>query len=239
MSLLEKHLPIYSQMMDPTVAGPAEEGALKVFASLNQLGVIAIRPILLAVAGTPNSLAGMEYILRLVVRRIIVGTLGTGNVERRFGEAARKVHDGKKWEILEGDLRTLNPDKEEFEEQLRKRSFNKRILAFIRRSIILRSITPEPTGVLHYIWTRQMPGWGEILEEDGAFWASTIGNTILSNLDRRPKGANSWFEFKALMLPHAVKHEWRSELEAKRQWDVGSIESIGRELARVAGDVWY
>lgn len=76
MELLEAHLPLYLQMIDPTLAGPAEPEALKIFAALNSLGVIAVRPILLAVAGVPNSLEGMKYILQLVVRRIVVGNLG-------------------------------------------------------------------------------------------------------------------------------------------------------------------
>jgi PIN like domain len=98
MKLLERHLPLYLQMMDPTVAGPAKPEALEIFSALNSLGVIAVRPILLAVANTPDSLSGMKYVLRLVVRRIIVGSLGTGNVERRFPYASRlKLKDIAAW----------------------------------------------------------------------------------------------------------------------------------------------
>jgi hypothetical protein len=35
MQLLEGNLPLYLQMMDPTLAGPAEPEALKIFAALN------------------------------------------------------------------------------------------------------------------------------------------------------------------------------------------------------------
>ena len=239
MVLLENHLPLYLQMIDPTLAGPAEPEALKVFAALNSLGVIAVRPILLAVAGVPSSLEGMKYILQLVVRRIVVGNLGTGNVERRLGEAAKKVFETGNWKSLVDDLKDLNPTQQEFVDQLRKRSFNKGVLAFLRQSILAKSITPEAPGVLHFIWTRQAPKWTGMSEEDGAFWASTIGNTFLSNLDRRPKEAADWKGFKYFMLPTAVAGEWVQALQAIEEWDAATVEEMGNKLAGVGGGVWY
>lgn len=238
MEILEEHLPLYIQMVDPTLAGPAEPEALNIFAALNSLGVIAVRPILLAIARVPNSLEGMKYVLQLVVRRIVVGNLGTGNVERRFGEAARKVSETGKWQSLVDDLKDLNPTRQEFVDQLRKRSFNKGVLAFLRRSILAKSITPEAPGVLHFIWTRQAD-WVAMSEEDGAYWASTIGNTFLSELDRRPKEAVDWDGFKQHMLPTAIAGEWVEELEEVNEWDAATVEEMGHKLAEVAGGVWY
>lgn len=238
MEILESQLPLYLQMIDTTSAGPADPEALKIFAALNSLGVIAVRPILLAVAKVPDSLEGMRYILRLVVRRIVVGNLGTGNVERRLSEAARRVSESGHWESLIEDLRDLNPTKQEFVDQLRKRSFNKGVLAFLRRSIVSQTIAPEAIGVLHLIWTRQSE-WESMSEEDGSFWASTIGNTVLSKLDKRPKGANDWNSFKTLILPTAIKGEWVKELGLTNAWDAATVEEMGRKLAEVAGDVWY
>jgi len=239
MRLLKRHLPLYLQMIDPTVAGPAESEALKIFSALNALGVIAVRPILLALDGVPNSLEGMAYTLRLVVRRIVVANLGTGNVERRLGEAARSVHDGKTWGVLREDLKDLNPPRSEFVEQLRKRSFKKGVLAFLRRSAVLQTITPESEGVLHFIWSTQTPELGHISEEDGSFWGSTIGNTFLSRLARRPAEASDWSGFKRHMLPKAIDGEWEDHLRRLKDWNAASIESIGQELASVAGRVWY
>ncbi|CAN5923013.1 DUF262 domain-containing protein [soil metagenome] len=239
MTLLEEHLPLYLQMIDPRSAGPADSDALKVFSALNSLGVIAVRPILLAVADVPRSLDGMKYVLKLVVRRIVVGNLGTGNVERRLGEAAKKVHDRQTWKALESDLGDLNPTVGEFSEQLRKRSLNKGILAFLRRSILAESITPDDEGVLHFIWTRQSSQWNEMSEEDGAYWGATIGNTFLSEQNRRPKGASDWAGFKEHMLPYAVSKEWRRRFVALEEWDAAAVETMGKRLARVAGEVWF
>jgi hypothetical protein len=168
-TLLERHLPIYRQMMDPTLPGPADPEALGIFAALNSLGVIAVRPILLAAANASDSLNGMKYVLRLVVHRIVVGSLGTGNIERRFGEAAREVSKTRSWRVLRDDLNDLDPGEDDFVDQLRKRPFKKGVLAFLRRSIIERSITPSDEGTLHFIWAPQFSNWREMGQEGGAY----------------------------------------------------------------------
>jgi hypothetical protein len=238
MTLLESRLPLYLQMIDPTAAGPASSEALGVFSALNSLGVLAVRPILLACAEVPETQFGMEYILKLVVRRIVVGNLGTGNVERRFGEAARIIHEKQYWNGMIDVLKDLNPPKDEFISQLKKRSFNKQVLNFIRRSIVQNSITPNATGFLHYIWTKQ-PTFGGMDEDEGSFWASTIGNTILTTLEKRPKTVVDWISFKEGMLPAAVDGEWVAKLSPVEHWDVPAVERIGAELALEAGRVWY
>lgn len=239
MEILKGQLPLYLQMIDPSLDGPAEPGALAVFQALNSLGVIAVRPLLLAIATVPDALVGMEYVLQLVVRRIIVGNLGTGNVERRLGEAARKIATEGRWESVVPDLRDLNPPSEDFVNQLNKRSFNKGVLSFMRRSILQGTMTPEVEGNLHFIWTRQATDWDEISEEDGAYWASTIGNTFLAAVNRRPKGIEDWEDFMARLLPEAINDEWRDRLEEVESWDARAIEEIGGELAATARDIWY
>lgn len=239
MDLLSDYLPLYMQMVDPTLDGPADPEALKVFSALNSLGVISVRPILLAIAGTADSLAGMNYILQLVVRRIVVGNLGTGNVERRFGEAAKKIHDTKRWQAAKDELADLNPSVEDFVSQLHTRSFNKGVLTFLRRSIIHNSTTPESVGTLHFIRSRQTTEWLGFPEEDAIFWGSTIGNTFLASLERRPKGASTWEGFKNYVLPEAISGEWIEELEELDEWTALQADKIGRNLAAIAGDVWY
>jgi uncharacterized protein DUF262 len=239
MDLLEQHLPLYLQMIDPTSPGPSKPDALGIFSALNNLGVIAVRPILLAISGCPDSLRGMKYVLRLVVRRIVVGSLGTGNVERRFGEAAKAVLEARSWRVLERDLKDLNPDRDSFVDQLRRRSFNKGVLAFLRRSIVNGTITPDEDGVLFFVWTRQFQSWPEMSEEDGAYWGSTIGNTFLSTQKKRPEAASTWRGFKESVLPHGLPHEWSEELKRIRDWNAHAVEKMGAKLAERAGDVWY
>lgn len=151
MTMLGERLPIYRQMMDPTSSGPAELHQLSVFAALNSLNIITVRPVLLALHDVDQTHQGLNYLLRLVVRRVVVGNLGTGNIERRFSEAARKIVEQGDWQVLRRELGDLDHERGEFVEQLRKRSFNKNILGFVRQSAIQRTMTPEPEGVLHFV----------------------------------------------------------------------------------------
>lgn len=239
MEHLRSNLSLYLQMMDPSLDGPADADSLAIFSSFNSLGVMSIRPILLSLQNTPRNTEGMHEILKLVVRRIVVGNLGTGNIERKFGEAAYNIMRNKEWETTLEDLRDLNPEREEFLEQLRKRSFNKTTLTFLRRSVILESTTPEAQGFLHYIFPRQRNEWTDLSEDDASFWFNTLGNTILAHPERRPKGANNWEGFKKNLLPHAIDEEWKARLLEFEKWDADDVSNVGRELAEVACNVWY
>ena len=238
LNTLENRLPIYQQMMDPTLPGPADPEALRIFAALNMLGVIAVRPILLACFETQQSIEGMKYVLRLVVRRIVVGNLGTGNVERKFGEAAKKIKEDGSWTSMIAVLRDLNPTKEYFVEQLMTRSLNKQTLYFLRRSIIEDSVTPSVGGTLQFIWTRQAPFEG-MGEEEGSYWASTLGNTLLLKIERRPKSVTTWRSFQKEMLSEAVQGEWVAKLQSVSEWNAHELAAVGRDLASAAGEIWF
>ena len=239
MATLQNNLPLYMQMVDPSLPGPACSETLKVFASLNSLGVISVRPILLAIAATDNSIDGMRYILKLVVRRMVVGNLGTGNVERKFGEAARLVKELGSWRAAERELSELNPSAEDFHFQIHRRSFNKSVMSFLRHSIVETTITPAMPGTLHYIFPRQGALWDGFSEEDASFWGSTLGNTFISILDKRPPEAVDWEGVRQSLLPFGIPGELISELCAYTFWDSKSIESMGKNLATCATRVWY
>ena len=76
-------------------------------------------------------------------------------------------------------------------------------------------------------------------EEDGAYWSATIGNTLLANPERRPKGIDSWNDFKSQLLVYATKTEWRETLAKSVVWDAEAIEKMGRKVAEKAGALWY
>ena len=180
----------------------------------------------------------MEWILKLVVRRIIVGNLGTGNVERRLGEAAKAIHDAKNWQVMVELLRDLNPTREDFVTQLKKRSLNKQVLTFMRRSVIQEAITPNPHGFLHFIWVKS-PAFGGMAADEGTYWASTLGNTIISGVEKRPRAVTNWPTFKDAMLTTAAHGEWVRALNHWAKWDVAAVERMGSDLANAAGRIWY
>lgn len=236
---LEKQLPLYSQMVDPSVGGPADQDLLDIYKAFNQLSVITVRPILLALFDLPNCVDACRELLRLVVRRIVVGNLGTGNVERRLSEAAHELLLEKDWASVYRGLSDLNPDREEFISQLSKRSFNKTVLAFLRKSVIEKSIVPSGNGALHLIRVKSAVEWNGFDDEQVAYWTNTVGNTIISEVERRPREADNWEDFKRLMLPSAAGGELVEELDARDNWDADAVEEEGQHVAQIAAEVWY
>ena len=240
-SALGDSLELYVQMMDPRLEGPAEPEAISVFAALNDLSVIAVRPILLSLAQRSDSIEGMHSILRLVVRRIVVGNLGTGNIERRFGEVAKLVKEVADWRTALAELEDLNPSVDEFEDRLQTRSFNKKVLSFLRRSIIEKTITPSNTGTLHLIRPRNADKacWPGFVDAETSYLTSTLGNTFLASVTKRDGAAVDWAGFKSRMLPYGVDDEISGRLSSFDEWGAGELRQVARELASVGRVVWY
>jgi hypothetical protein len=238
LDMLEDALALYLQMLNPTLEGPASGQALRIFAALNDMNVITVRPLLLAVAGVDASDDGMESVLDLVVRRIVVGNLGTGNVERRFGDAAFEVQRSQQWRPALDDLRDLSPRRDEFVPAFARRSLNKAVLQFLRRSVIQGTKTPAPHGYLHLVRPRHATEWFGF-EEDESYWISTIGNSILIDQQRRPFGTATWTEALEGLIPQAVEGEWVARIMDFEAWDAEAVEAIGDELAQAAAGVWY
>ncbi|RYV49339.1 DUF262 domain-containing protein [Pengzhenrongella frigida] len=239
MGSLERELPLYLQMIDPTLDGPGDPSWVQVFSALSELSVISVRPLLLAISRTDEPEAGMQAVLRLVLRRIVVGNLGTGNVERRLGEAARKVVQDGSWVGALDELADLNPPPSEFVEQLRKRSLNKGTLTFVRRSVVQRTTTPEARGTLHLVRPRQAAEWSGFPETDFSYWGSTLGNTFLASVERRPKGAGTWDGFKQNLLPLALENEHVELFQDVIEWNSRVVEEFGTRLGESAREIWF
>lgn len=237
--LLERRLPLYRQIEDPSAAGPAVGRSLEVFRALNSLNILTVRPLLLALHELDDWEEGFDFLLRLVVRRIVVGNLGTGNIERRLADAAKKIFGTRDWEVLKHDLADLNPPKDEFQASIGRRSYSKPTLAFLRRSVLQNSITPKTVGVLHWIWPRQTADWDHLTEEN-AYWSATAGNSVLADLETRPSDASeNWRGFKQALLPQCIDSELKAKLAQTESWNVNAIEEMGGAFASIAADLWY
>lgn len=237
--LLERNLGLYLQMLDPAAAGAPDPQIARLFEALSALNVIAVRPLILAINDVPNATQGMQRVLELVVRRIVVGNLGTGNVERRLGEAAHAVRIEGEWEGALNSLRDLNPSRDDFEAQLAKRSFSRNTLDFLRLSILQGTKTPELQGYLHFIRPRYAPNWPGFTDEDLTFWFSTIGNTLIANQERRPVGASNWEGVRQRLLPLAIEGERVEDFADRARWDADAVEETGQSLASAAATIWY
>lgn len=85
LTLLERHLPLYLQMVGSDQDGPGSQTQFDVFAALRELGIVSARPLLLAIADCDEADEGALDLLRLVVRRLVVSNIATGSIEKRFG----------------------------------------------------------------------------------------------------------------------------------------------------------
>lgn len=238
LELLESHLSLYLQMVDPSLPGPASTTALGVFAALNRLNVITVRPLMMAMYDAEDTELGLEQLLRLVTRRIVVGNLGTGNIERRFAEAARLVTRSHSWVDPLGQLSDLNPERDTFEEILQRRTLNKGVLSYIKNSICARSIVPAQYAALHFIIPKSGADHPYFLEGELNYWGNTIGNTFISTSDKR-FGGGDWDDFRREMIPTAAPGEFTELLASFERWNASAIREVAAELALVAGEVWY
>lgn len=238
MNLLERYLPLYLQMVDPSLPGPASESSLSVFAALNRLNVITVRPLMMAMHEAADTEFGLQQLLRLVTRRIVVGNLGTGNIERRFAEAARLVSGSGSWVDPLDHLSDLSPDSDAFAEILQRRTLNKGVLSYLRNAICARSIVPPKYYPLHFITPKSGADHPDFLEGELNYWGNTIGNTFISVSEKR-LGSGDWEDFKEEMLPNGAPGEFFNSLGRFETWNAGSIREIAAELAQVAVEVWY
>lgn len=238
MGHLQHHLPLYKQIADPTAAGPADDEQLAVFSMLNALNIISVRPILLAIADSPEATAGMKRLLQLVMQRIVTGTLGTGNVERRFGNTAQKIASENDWHAALDGLDDLRPDADDFEARVAERSLNRGILGALRSSVLQGTITPDLDGSVYFIRPRNSD-WSPDEEDRASYWSTTIGNTFISSETRRPMGSSTWSGFKRELLHTGVAGERTEQIESQEEWGIEQIIEFGRILASEARELWY
>lgn len=237
--MLDGYLPLYAQMIDPSLAGPATEFALRVFAALNRLNIITVRPLMMSIVGCPEPDEGLKELLKLVVHRVVVGTLGTGNIERRFAEAAKKVKESGNWKAPLAELQDLNPDSSTFVEQLKKRALNKGVLTVIRNSVISGDVAPSRYYYIHFIAPKTSKGWYGFAGSELAFGGATVGNTFLSKEEKRSAGADTWQGFKQTMLNDAAPNEMIESLSKFEVWDAEAIGKMAAQIASIATKVWY
>lgn len=238
MQLLEKNLEPYLQMVDPSLSGLASDRQLRIFSALNQLNVIALRPVLLSGLDSDDPDSVAEFVLRLAVRRMVVGNLGTGNVERRFGDAARQLRETRSSAKLLKQLGDLNPKQDEFIERVKVRVLNKGLLSFLRRSAFQRETVPVQEHVLQWIWQPSDGRWTEISNDVDTSWAFSVGNSVLVDLNKRPI-VEEWQDWKDEVLTHVVSDKERDFLARRPRWNAESAAKLGDLVANHLANVWY
>ena len=238
LGMLSSRLDLYRQIMDPSLSGPAEGRELEIFTAFKSLGVVQVRPILLALSDLDDDGGGIEFLLRLIVRVMVVESIGTGKVEAALGDAARRLSEDRDPKKLPSYLASLNPTREQFVSQLVDRSVPKRTLTFVRQSMLQQKTTPDKSGTLHWIMP-EYPGWGGLSESEAEL-ATAFGNSILATASSRPKrSSENWDAFKDSLLNLALEGEITDPLKQCPSWDAAAIKRMGQIAAERAADIWY
>ena len=237
---LETMVPPYLQLVDPSggfIDSPVDVSA---FSVLGHLGLRTVRPLFMAIQGLPDegerSLA-YTAALRIIVPRIVVGTFGTGSIESRFAVAARKVASGKSWRGELDNLQDLRPPVADFEARVANRSLNKPTLHVLRESAFQKATLPEIEGSLHFIRPRYAQ-WPTFSEEDFKAVGTTLGNSVILNVERRPQASRTP-DAAATRLGAALgAFEEITALDIK-EWSASSARDWGTRLARRLAGIWY
>lgn len=233
---------LYHQIETPSPDGPISGRSLEIFSAFNSLSLKSVRPILMALCDMEDrnrAIEGMEQLLNLVVRKMVVENIGVGRVENQFCRAAQTITKTGDWDCLRQILADFYIiDKQNFMKQLQNRPINPATLGFVRRSALQGTTTPDPRGHLHWVCPPK-PAWSSFTVDDGHL-LKTLGNTMLANV--KPKQKNppgSWGDFKDNVLNHADRDEIVVDKRNDDVWDAEAVKWAADEVADKAAQVWY
>ena len=233
---LHEELPLYLQLVAPPLDRSDE--TLRSFSILNALGLRTVRPIFLAVARTTNASEGFEQLFRIIVPRLVAGSFGTGSIERRFAEAARDIFADQAWEASIEDLQDLRPTRNQFMERLSSRAQNKGVLLVVRSAVVQHSPVPDIEGYVHQVRPRSAEDWPGFTDEEFDQVGGTIGNFVVSDVERRPRNSNSLDGALANLLPTSSSLELDAVRNA-RSWTAEEVFHANQEIAIRAAALWY
>lgn len=235
---LERFLPTYVQMIDPTADVESSETLSRAFVLADALSITRFRPIFLAASATvdPDRLVGR--LMDLIVPGVITGTFGTGSVEAQFARAARRLHQENGWDAeldrLAGQLR---PKRNEFEARL-LRGLNKQQALVVRSACLQGTTLPKLEGFAHQVRPRNADGWSGFGADDYREFGSTIGNWVLVRTERRPQGSRTPEAVRDKLLAETVIAE-RIHGKDIDDWTGDHVRRETEMIARSASELWY
>ena len=221
--------------------------------ALNLLGMVQVRPLLLAILDKfepKNVSAAFKKLVAVAVRFQIVGGAGGGTLERIYSDAARGVAEGKLTsieEILKG-FSTL-PTDSAFIAAFTVASISKQALAryYLR---MLESGAPDASSDLvpstdkgrvnleHVLPVTPSDKWLEIWSTDDAkAYYRRLGNMAIMNAKMNSTLGNEEFATKKLELAKSVFY-FTKMISQYATWDQTTIERRQTVMAETAAKVW-
>jgi Protein of unknown function DUF262/Protein of unknown function (DUF1524) len=223
-------------------------------ATLNLLGMVQLRPLLLATLEKfPEAEVrkAMRHLVSWAVRFLITGRLGTGPLEQHYSQRAKEVRQGKlsNAKALLAAMKAVVPDDGEFKEAFRTASVSKAHLARYYLNALERQargeaspeLVPNPNeeevNLEHILPLSPSAEWEHILPDVARANAKRLGNLVLLRASANSAAANAGFGMKRAILK-ASEFKLTSHVAKNTDWGPAQIDKRQQQLADLALIVW-
>jgi hypothetical protein len=222
--------------------------------ALRLFNLTQFRPLLLAVLDCMDE-AEVQKILRILVvlsmRYSIIGSLGTGNIERAYSEAAMKVRDKTADTAAKvfGLLKDIYPDDERFEAdfaaaEIRRRRLARHVLAAVANveqpEKELEVVENERIVTLEHIMPTTRSGeWQGAAADEGEYrrYVYRLGNLTLIEREANKEAGNAPFGQKKDAFSKSDITVTQNLCDYDK-WGVEEIAERQRKLASSAVKAW-
>lgn len=213
------------------------------------------RPLILS-SLTTLSTSEISKVFHLIVivsmRYSIIGSLGTGNIEKAYSDAAIAVRTGKANTAAKifKLISKICPDDVRFEEDFSQKAIGKANLArYILTSIANKKqdgevqvlIEDEKVTTLEHIMPKaRSQAWKNAAKDQAEYNENVnrLGNLTLIERERNRAAGRASFDDKKRLSFSKSEIVLTHELCEYKDWTVADIEKRQRELAKMALEVW-
>ncbi|MEJ1154619.1 DUF262 domain-containing protein [Microbacterium marmarense] len=232
---LESFLPTYLQMLDPGIDLESTEMQMRAFSLADALSMSRFRPLFLAASCEPNADELYRAIVDIVVPGTLAGTFGTGSIEAQFTRAARRLRQGASWDAELKKLGDLRPPRAEFELRL-LRGLNRSQAHVVRSALLQNDPAPILMGFPHLVRPKNAENWPGFSEERFDQVGTTIGNWVLTTMERRPPGARTPEGVKQKITSKVLECEISPNID---EWTADAVESRSADVSNSLPELWY
>lgn len=206
LTLLEKHISVYLQMIDPAADVESSDVRTRSYAILGALSASRFRPILLAAAASDDPDEVSAELVRILFPGLITGRFGSGSFEAQFARIARNVYATADWTAALSAMRALMPTGDELRLRF-TRGVNKSQALVVRSMYLQGTPLPELVGYPHQIRPRNGEDWPDFGNDDYKDVGGLIANWVLATTERRPQGTRTPDTVLTKLVPHLLDRE--------------------------------
>jgi hypothetical protein len=223
-------------------------------ATLNELGMVQIRPLLLAVLNN-FTVAEARKALRLMVtwsvRFLIFGGLGGGALESQYCQRAVDIRSGKIGSTKEllNAMKDIVPTDSQFKKAFENATISKDHLARYYLRVLENQVqnkaepelipnsNEEIVTLEHILPENPSPAWGNIEPEVAKAYHKRLGNMALLTRRINSDAGNKGFANKQPYY-QTSDFELTKSLTMYKKWGIEQIEERQKELAEIASQAW-